>query len=177
MNKKDNILVLAIKLFVICFVVALGLSALNYVTAPVIAELTETKKAEAMASVLPDCELEKFSDAVYIGTENGEIKGYAVNVITKEGYGGNIEMIVGFDADFHVTGVQYISMSETPGLGTRAKEEPFASQFNGKPARDFSEIQAMTGATITSKAVNGAINQASDMAKEAASQFVKEGTN
>ena len=76
-------------------------------------------------------------------------------------------MIVGFDAEFNVTGVEYISMSETPGLGTRAKEEPFASQFNGKPARDFSEIEALTGATVTSKAVNKAINQASDMAKAA----------
>lgn len=167
MTKKDNIFVLALKLFAICLVIALGLSALNYVTAPIIAELTETKKAEAMAAVLPDCELVPFGDSVYVGVENGEIKGYAVNVVTSEGYGGDIELIVGFDADFNVTGVEYISMSETPGLGTRAKEEPFASQFNGKPAREFSDIQAITGATVTSKAVNGAINQASDIAKEA----------
>ncbi len=167
MTKKDNIFLLALKLFVICLVVALGLSALNYVTKPIIDELNETKKAEAMQSVLPDCELIKLNDSVYIGMENGEIEGYAVNVITPEGYGGNIELIVGFDADFNVTGVEYISMSETPGLGSRAKEEPFASQFNGKPARDFSEIEAITGATVTSKAVNGAINQASVMAKEA----------
>ena len=167
MTKKDNILVLALKLFTICLVVALGLSALNFVTSPIINAYTETKKTEAMQSVLPDCKLEKFSDSVYIGKENDEIKGYAVNVVTPEGYGGDIEMIVGFDAEFNVTGVEYITMSETPGLGTRAKEEPFASQFNGKPARDFSEIEAMTGATVTSKAVNKAINQASDMAKEA----------
>lgn len=170
MTKKDNILALALKLFVICLVVALGLSALNYVTAPVIAELTETKKTQAMASVLPDCELEKSkdNDAVYIGMKNGEVQGYAVNIVSSEGYGGDIELIVGFDAEFHVTGVEYIAMSETPGLGARAKEEPFASQFNGKPAQDFSEIQAITGATITSKAVNHAINEASEMAKEAA---------
>ena len=167
MKKQDNIFVLALKLFAICLVIALGLSALNYVTAPIITELTENKKAEAMQSVLPDCELEKYSDSVYIGKENGEIKGYAVNVVTPEGYGGDIDLIVGFDADFNVTGVEYISMAETPGLGTRAKEEPFASQFNGKPAREFSDIQAITGATVTSKAVNGAINQASDLAKEA----------
>lgn len=167
MTKKDNILVLALKLFIICLVVALGLSALNFVTAPIIAELTETKKAQAMQSVLPDCELEKFSDTVYIGKENGAIKGYAVNVITPEGYGGDIELIVGFDAELNITGVEYISMSETPGLGTRAKEEPFVSQFIGQPAKEFSEIQAVTGATVTSKAVNKALNQASDMAKEA----------
>ena len=167
MTKKDNIFVLALKLFIICLVVALGLSALNYITEPIITQLTEAKKAEAMQSVLPDCELTKLNDSVYVGVKNGEIKGYAVNVVTSEGYGGDIELIVGFDADFNVTGVEYISMSETPGLGSRAKEEPFASQFNGKPARDFSQIQAMTGATVTSKAVNGAINQASDMAKEA----------
>ncbi|MBO5407980.1 MAG: FMN-binding protein [Clostridia bacterium] len=168
MKEKDNIFTLALKLFVICLVIALGLSALNYVTEPVIAQLTETAKKEAMASVLPGCELTKANDNVYIGTTDGKTVGYAVNVITQEGYGGAIEMIIGFDANFNMTGVEYISMSETPGLGTRAKEESFTSQFIGQPAKAFEEIDALTGATVTSKAVNGAINQASQMAKEAA---------
>ena len=76
MTKKDNIFVLALKLFIICLVVALGLSALNYITEPIITQLTETKKAEAMQSVLPNCELEKYNDSVYIGKENGQIKEY-----------------------------------------------------------------------------------------------------
>ncbi len=168
MKEKDNIFVLALKLFVICLVIALGLSALNYVTAPVIAQLTEEAKKEAMEAVLPGCDLEKINDNVYVGTMDGKTVGYAVNVITQEGYGGAIEMIVGFDEEFKMTGVEYISMSETPGLGTRAKEESFNSQFIGQPAKDFEEIEALTGATVTSKAVNGAINQASNMAKEAA---------
>lgn len=168
MKEKDNIFVLALKLFVICLVIALGLSALNYVTAPVIAKLTEEAKKEAMKTVLPDCELAQLNDNVYVGTIDGKTVGYAVNVITQEGYGGAIEMIVGFDEEFKMTGVEYISMSETPGLGTRAKEESFKSQFIGQPAKDFEEIEALTGATVTSKAVNSAINQASNMAKEAA---------
>lgn len=172
MTKKDNILVLALKLFVICLVVALGLSALNYVTSPIIAQLTETAKKEAMASVLPGCELTKANENVYIGTVDGKTVGYAVNVVTPEGYGGDIEMIVGFDEKLQITGVEYISMSETPGLGTRAKEETFVAQFIGQPAKEFSEIQAVTGATVTSKAVNKALNQASDLAKE-----IKEGVN
>lgn len=167
MKKRDGIFTLALKLFVICLVVALGLSALNAVTKPIIESLTETQKKEAMAAVLPKCDLEKFSDAVYIGKADGEVKGYAVNIVTSEGYGGDIEMIVGFDAELNITGVEYISMSETPGLGTRAKEEPFVSQFIGQPAKEFSEIQAVTGATVTSKAVNKALNEASNMAKEA----------
>lgn len=168
MKENDNIFILAIKLFVICLVIALGLSALNYVTEPVIAQLTETAKQEAMQAVLPDCELTKANDNVYIGTKDGKTVGYAVNVTTQEGYGGAIEMIVGFDEQFQITGMEYISMSETPGLGTRAKEESFISQFLGQPAKPFEEIQALTGATVTSKAVNGAINQAAEMAKEAA---------
>ena len=93
MTKKDNILVLALKLFTICLVVALGLSALNYVTSPIISELTETKKAEAMQAVLPGCEMEKYSDSVYIGTDNGEINAIGTheellknNVIYQEVY-------------------------------------------------------------------------------------------
>lgn len=165
---KDNIIVLALKLFAICLVIALGLSALNFVTAPVIAELTETAKKEAMVAVLPNCELEKINDNVYRGIADGKTVGYAVNVTTQEGYGGAIEMIVGFDQGFCITGVEYISMSETPGLGTRAKEESFVAQFIGQPAKEFGEIDALTGATITSKAVNAALNMASEMAKEAA---------
>lgn len=168
MKEKDNILVLAMKLFVICLVIALGLSALNYVTAPVIAQLTETAKKEAMSSVLPGCELTMANENVSIGTIDGKTVGYAVNVTTQEGYGGAIEMIIGFDENFNITGLEYISMSETPGLGTRAKEEGFKTQFLGQPAKAFEEIDALTGATVTSKAVNGAINQASQMAKEAA---------
>lgn len=168
MKEKDNILVLALKLFVICLVIALGLSALNYVTGPVIAELTEKAKQEAMSSVLPGCELTKVNENVYLGTKDGATVGYAVNVVTQEGYGGAIEMIIGFDSEFQMTGLEYISMSETPGLGSRAKEESFTSQFIGQSAKPFEEIEALTGATVTSKAVNGAINQASDMAKEAA---------
>ncbi len=166
--KKDNIFVLAFKLFLICFVIALGLSSLNSVTAPVIAQLTETKKQEAMKSVLPECDIKKATDSVYIGEKDGGVVGYAVNVITQEGYGGAIEMIVGFDPDFRMTGLEFISMSETPGLGTRAKEDSFLSQFLGEEAKEFEEIDAITGATITSKAVNGAINRASELAKEVA---------
>ena len=165
---KDNTIVLALKLFVICLVIALGLSALNYVTEPVIAKLTEEAKKDAMAAVLPDCELTMVNENVYVGTKDGETVGYAVSVTTQEGYGGAIEMMIGFDNEFHITGLEYISMAETPGLGTRAKEESFVAQFLGQPAKEFEQIDALTGATVTSKAVNGAINQASQMAKEAA---------
>ncbi len=168
MKQNDNIIVLALKLFAICLVIALGLSALNFVTEPVIAELTESAKKEAMEAVLPDCSLEKVNDQVYVGANDGETVGYAVNVVTQEGYGGAIEMIVGFDCDLNITGIEYISMSETPGLGTRAKEESFTSQFLGSKAKAFEDIDALTGATVTSKAVNGALNMASELAKEAA---------
>lgn len=170
MKNNDNTFVLALKLFIICFVIALGLSSLNSVTAPVIAKLTEEAKKEAMTAVLPDCDLQKATDNVYVGTKDGKTVGYAVNVVTPEGYGGAIEMIIGFDSEFCMTGLEYISMSETPGLGTRAKEESFTAQFIGQPAKEFSEIDALTGATVTSKAVNGAINQASALAKEVGSK-------
>ena len=168
MKQEDNIFILAGKLFVICLVIALGLSALNYITAPVIADFTEQAKQEAMASVLPGCEMEKINDQVYVGKKDGQIAGYAVNVVTQEGYGGASEMMIGFDQDRKSTGLEYISMSETPGLGARAKEKSFIAQFLGQPARDFSEIDALTGATITSKAVNGAINTAAQLVKEVA---------
>lgn len=168
MKQTDSILILAGKLFLICMVIALGLSALNYVTAPVIAQFTQRAKIEAMEAVLPGCDMEQVNDAVYVGKKDGQVHGYVVNITTQEGYGGAIEMMIGFDKNSNITGLEFISMSETPGLGARAKEDSFTAQFIGQPARDFSEIEALTGATVTSKAVNGAIAAAAQMVKEVA---------
>ena len=124
-----------------------------------------------MQSVLSDCELEKFSDAVYVGIENGEIKGYAVNVVTPEGYGGDIQFTVGFDMEGTVTGVSMLSISETAGLGMKAKEAEFLNQYVGKSGGSFvvnkdnsagaaNEIDAISGATVTTRAVTKGVNAA-----------------
>lgn len=168
-NKNDNVLVLSLKLFIICLCVAFGLSALNFITKDVIAQREKQDKANAMAEILKDCQFESLNgeNTVYLAKKDGKNAGYCVNVVSPKGYGGKIEMIVGFDANFKVMGIKYISMAETPGLGMNAKtDESFNNQFKGKEAFSDDELEAITGATVTSKAVNYGVNLASDMIKE-----------
>lgn len=164
---NDSTIVLSFKLFLICLVTTLGLSYLNSITEVKIAATKNDEKTIAMSSVLPDCKFENANEDVFKGTKNGKLFGYVVSVISPKGYGGNIEMLVGMDKDFKITGVKFISMSETPGLGTKVKDESFLSQFIGK-IPNKNELKAISGATISSKAVHYGINLAVDKAKEVA---------
>lgn len=100
---------------------------------------------------------------------DGSAKGYVVESVTKEGYGGNIVIYVGISSDAKVSGVSILEIAETPGLGMNA-EEVLVPQFAGKDVASFavtktgsttpSEIDAITGATVTSKAFVNAVNGA-----------------
>ena len=91
--------------------------------------------------------------------------------VTPSGFGGTIDMVVGVDMTGAVTGVSIISMSETSGLGANASKDSFRSQFVGKSgtlavSKDGGEIDALTGATITSRAVTSGVNTALIVAGE-----------
>ena len=101
---------------------------------------------------------------------SGETIGYIFDITTHKGYGGDIQLTVGIGADGTVTGYSLLSISETAGLGMNAKNPEWASQFAGKKTENFTvvkdgtgssddgKINAISGATITSKAVTGAVN-------------------
>ena len=102
---------------------------------------------------------------------SGETVGYVVNVTSHEGYGGDIQFSVGVSTDDTLTGISILSIGETAGLGMKAKDDPsWGKQFAGKKVESFSvvkdgsgsgddaKIDAISGATITSKAVTGAMN-------------------
>ena len=81
------------------------------------------------------------------------------------GFGGAIDMVVGIDAEGRVTGVAIVSMTETSGLGDNARKESFRSQFVGLSGsaaltKDGGSVDALTGATITSRAVADGVTQA-----------------
>ncbi len=103
---------------------------------------------------------------------DGTVLGYAIR-LQAQGYGGAISMLVGLDADAErIIGISFVEQVETPGLGGRITEEVFRSQFRGldadralelvrnvPPDPDRNEVQAITGATITSIAIVGRINE------------------
>ncbi|MDY3929619.1 MAG: RnfABCDGE type electron transport complex subunit G [Clostridia bacterium] len=168
--------------FTLCAITAaaaLVLAFVNSMTAPVIAKNTAEKQAISMQKVLPEAKefsdenlindnMDKMVTAVYEGKdESGNNCGYAV-MVSPKGYGGDVSMAVGVDADLKVSGLDIVSQSETAGLGAKCVNEDFRNQFIGKSsgitvsksgAKD-NEIDAITSATITSKAVTLGVNTA-----------------
>lgn len=183
MNAKD-ILTPTVSLFVICLVATLLLAVVNNVTAAKIAEQTAKTEAEARVAVLPDAkdfnEVDKDNDGTtdyYEGVDaNGETVGYVFNTTgDSKGYGGDISVTVGIAADGKITGIVPGDLSnETPGLGQNAGKAKWQAQFVGESGKlevvkgdggaqnDTSDgkINAITSATITSKAVTSSVNAA-----------------
>ncbi|WP_318709305.1 RnfABCDGE type electron transport complex subunit G [Candidatus Acetatifactor stercoripullorum] len=117
--------------------------------------------------------LELAETGVEIGTvfqalgADGSLMGYVVQSTSTEGYGGDIVLYLGVTLDGTLNGISLLEISETPGLGMRA-QEVLAPQFRGKQVSQFtytktggssdSEIDAISGATITTEAVTNAVN-------------------
>ncbi|MDD3404349.1 MAG: RnfABCDGE type electron transport complex subunit G [Hespellia sp.] len=101
---------------------------------------------------------------------SGETIGYVVTVTSKEGYGGDIQISTGIDSTGTVKGVSILSISETAGLGMQAAESKFTDQFKDKQVDQFAytksgasadnEIDALSGATITTNAFTNNVNAA-----------------
>lgn len=101
---------------------------------------------------------------------SGNVIGYVVNVTSKDGFGGDISLSLGITKDGRITGLQYLSISETVGLGMKATKPEFYEQYYGKDVDEFTtvksapaadnEIAAVSGASHTTGAVNNAVNAA-----------------
>lgn len=99
---------------------------------------------------------------------SGNILGYVITVTSSEGYGGDVTLSMGIKTDGTINGVEFLSLSETAGLGMNADTPEFKSQFAGMNVTKVAcvktgkqndyEIDAISGATITSKAVTNAVN-------------------
>ncbi len=174
-NPKEIIKV-GLILFIITAVSALLLAVANNITAPIIDRNNQINTENSMKTVLPSAaDFEKVEiDAsqiteAYIATNNGEVIGACV-VSEANGYGGSVKVLTGINKDGTVAGIDILEHSETPGLGANADKDDFKDQFKGhtknisvsKDAKD-NEINAMSGATITSKAVTDAVNAALGM--------------
>lgn len=111
---------------------------------------------------------------------SGETLGYAINLTTSEGYGGDITFSMGVREDGTLNGISILTISETAGLGMNATKDEFKNQFQDKQAESFevtktgaaadNQINAISGATITSNAVTKGVNSGL-----CAFEYVKEG--
>ena len=170
MIKFSYILKLAGTLFLITAIVALALAGVNAITAPRIAEIDARKTMQAVEEVLPGGG--ELLDGGYDDMD-GKIAevyksdtGYAVKVLPM-GFDNTITMMVGVDLEGKVTGISIISHTETAGLGAVAADkgdagQAFRGQFVGKSGEleVKVDIDAISSATITSKAVTEGVNMA-----------------
>ena len=174
--KKENglmyILRLTVTLLLITGCVAAALAGVNLITKDKIAEIQQQKTLDAIAAVLPGVEgLEEVAitgDAGIVSGVYASGDSYAVQVLTT-GFDGEIAMMVGI-TDGQVQGISIISHTETPGLGAvaaakNAKGDAFRNQFVGTSGvlavnKDGGQIDAITSATITSRAVTAGVNAA-----------------
>lgn len=162
---------LTVSLLVIIAVACLALFLVNSLTADTIALHAEETHRSAMASVMPEANVfsEMYCEDASIdrisGAYNGTtFLGYCVEV-TSNGFGGAIRLMVGVDANGSVTGVSILDHAETATLGANASDSAFLNQYIGKSGSitvnsGTNAIQAVTGATTTSKAVTQGINAA-----------------
>ena len=176
MKKSFNEIIKPVLLLVcICLVVTALLAYINSVTSPIIAKAEQEKTEQAMSEVLADAdgfeklEIENLPDRVteVYSAQNGS--GY-VFMLTTKGYGGDMKLICGMKADGTIEQCKTLSHAETSGLGSKTAEDPYRNQYSGKNSDTLSEVDAITGATISSNAYKNAIEdafKAYDMVKEA----------
>lgn len=178
-------------LLAICVIVSALLGYVNNVTTAPIAEADKKATQESMSAVLPETEnwgetVEVSEDGNIIKTytpglnADGSVKGYAVSVETK-GFSSGLKLMFGIDANSSdengteegaITGLSIVDNSnETPGLGANSSKPEFCEQYKGKKGQlsvkkgggaGESEIDSITGATITTKAITDAANQVQD---------------
>lgn len=105
---------------------------------------------------------------IYPAKKEGAIVGYAVNTYTKTGFSGNISLMAGFRPDGTIINITVLEQKETPGLGTKMTEPSFKDQFNSKNPGEFKlkvkkdggQVDAITAATISSRAFCVAVQRA-----------------
>lgn len=182
-NKKDimSVINITFRLFIVCTIIAAVVASVNYVTKDKIQEYEFVKITEALDSVFKNenngsvlkydevgAELTGSVTGLYEVFENDEKKGYGI-LCEPTGFKDVIRLLVAFDNNNSIIAVRVISLSETPGFGDRVKNEPeFTEQFVGKQNSIIlgnDGVNALSGATVSSKAVTKGVNDAISMIK------------
>jgi electron transport complex protein RnfG len=173
---------LVLVLTALTVVAGLILSLVDGMTREPIARQLRLQTLKAIKAVLPAVDNDPAGDTValnigkdrkgkeikrifYRGRKGGDLIGVAFKVVSHEGYGGDIDIMVGVHPDGVVTGIEILSDLETPGLGARISEPKFKDQFKGKSLtnadwrvkRDGGQFDQITGATISPRAVVKAV--------------------
>ena len=180
-QKKDTFINMLVSLFVITIISGFSLGYVNDLTVGPKAKAKLEKKVNALKLVLPTFDNNPVEDVVLIKVENvkdsvevfpayegNKFVGAAIIGSTEKGFSGLIKIMVGFTPDGTIENLVVLEQKETPGLGTKMKDEKFLAQFrtknpsnyNLKVAKDGGDVDALTGATISSRAFGEAVEMA-----------------
>ena len=180
---KSTLLNMTAVLFGITLVASAGVGVVNMITVEPIAAAKAAATTAALSEVLPPFDetateqmtIDELPITVYTATKDGEVSGYAVESMTKQGFNGVVRLMVGFTPDGTIYNVNVLEQAETPGLGTKMADEgnPLLGSVKGQnPAekklvdgrlavtKDGGDVDALTAATISSRAWVDAINRA-----------------
>lgn len=176
-EKEYSVVQIAMNLFFACIISGIVLASTYYITAPIAIEKAEILKNDAMKALVKEADSFKPVEGKkewFMAQKNGNTIAYIVPAESK-GFGGEIKMLVAVDPTGHVIDYDILKHNETPGLGDNANKEPFKDHVVGKDnkhlevTKDPNEtelVQAMTGATISSKAVVKGIREAVEQEKK-----------
>ena len=180
---KSTLVNMTAVLFGITLVASAGVGVVNMITEEPIALAKEAATKSALTEVLPTFEsteeqtltIDELPITVYTARNGGEVAGYAVQTMTKQGFNGVVRLLVGFTPDGEVVNVNVLEQSETPGLGNKMADEGNVllgsiqgqklenkKLVGGKLAvtKDGGDVDALTAATISSRAYVDAVNRA-----------------
>ena len=154
-----------IVLTLVCAVITAVVSGINALTLPKINANLDAEMNAAFVEMFGEgmsfsvLNIDSSANAVYKVRADGKTY-YSVN-ISSPGFESDIMMLVSFEESGKIAGVKIISQGETPGIGTRVDDDSFLSRFIGKSSPD--EVDSLTGATISSKAVKTGIREAREI--------------
>ncbi len=176
---KSSLRNMVASLLGITFIASTGVGLVYQVTKEPIAQAAEAATREALTKVLPPFDqttmesttIDDLALDIYTAkSSDDKVVGYAIKSITKQGFAGIIEMMVGFTPEGEVVNVNVLSQNETPGLGTLMADEvnPLLSSIKGKRLsdvdlrvkKDGGDVDALTAATISSRAYVDAVSRA-----------------
>lgn len=170
-SSVKDILIPTAVLTIICIVVSAALSITYGITTPIIEGNKKAEANKALIEVLPEADdFDEKTDGLPEGVTNIYTAKNGAGTVVKlavSGYGGPVTMMVGISSEMTISGVTVLENSETQGLGSKAMDPAYTSQYAGKSSPD--EVESISGATVSSKALKSGIQLAID-----ASQAAKE---
>ncbi len=185
MSKKEStFLNMTITLFVITIIAGVSLGFINDITKGPKAKAKLERKVNALKQVMAEfnnnpvqevklikSDKAKDSIEIYAGMMDDKPIGTAVIGSSEKGYSGLVKLMIGFNPDESIKNIVVLEQKETPGLGTKMKSDKFLRQFRGKkpsefnlkPTKDGGDVDALTGATISTRAFGEATQMAYDV--------------